>query len=239
MSTMRRCGLAGRRAWGTLLALVVFVGGGDAVAQPKTALAWNNLGVEQVKQGHLPEALVSLNQAVAIAPDYSPALENRADVYVRLARANYEKVAADGDPQARERARHKLAPRGVPPRLTFTQGDLWAAVGMVKAWAREWSAGNWTGYRGYYDATFRPPAGRSIDAWEADRHARLAGRIEVRVTPSDIEVMQGDDGAVACRFVLTNVENGRSVQGRRVLRLVLRPEGWRIAGEESEPVPGL
>lgn len=224
-------------------------------AQPKSASALNYLAVVQAKLGRLPEARASLEKAVAIAPDFALAQENLADVYVRLARKDYEKVVAKADPETRARVQRKLATtEGVlrreavqPPaavaavvaKATPPDADSGpeAATAMVKAWAADWSAGNWSGYRGHYDAEFKPTEGRSFAAWESERRRRVAGRTDIRVSLSDIKVSRFGEIFAEARF-LQSYQSGVYVdRGRKALQLVLRPDGWRIIRETFEATP--
>lgn len=218
--------------------------------QPKSASALNNLAVVQAKLGRLAEARDSLEKAVAIAPDFALAQENLADVYVRLARKDYEKVAAKADPETRERVQHKLATTdGVlkrevavaPPPVAaatptppYADSGPEAATAMVTAWAADWSAGNWTGYRGHYDAEFKPTEGRSFAAWESERQRRVAGRTDIRVTLSDIKVTRFGNIFAEARFEQSYWSGAYVDRGRKVLQLVRRPSGWRIVREAFE-----
>lgn len=236
-------------------ALSVF--GRLAETQPRSASALNNVAVVQAKLGRLAEARASLEKAVMIAPDFALAQENLADVYVRLARIDYEKVAAKADAETQARVQRKLAaagtvlarqlpgeaapaaaPAAVLPAPTLVQGDREAAIAVAKAWARDWSAGNWAGYRGHYDAEFAPDGGRPFAAWEAERRRRVAGRKGMQVTLDEIELLRMDEGSAELRFVQTYTSPGFSDRGQKTLHLVSRPAGWRIVREAFEPMPG-
>lgn len=226
-----------------------------AETQPKSATALNNLAAVQAKLGRLTEARDSLEKAVAIAPDFALAQENLADVYVRLARKDYEKVAARADPEPRERVRHKLATTdgvlrreiaeppvavaavAAKPTPPLAHSGPEAAIAVVKAWAAAWSAGDWAGYRGHYDAEFKPTDGRSFAAWESERQRRVADRADIRVSLSDIKVSRFGNVFAEARF-LQSYQSGMYVdRGRKALQLILRPDGWRIVRETFEAMP--
>lgn len=54
----------------------------------------NNLAVLYARQGHVQQAIASLNKAVEMRPDYTVALENLGDLHLSLALQAYQRAAA-------------------------------------------------------------------------------------------------------------------------------------------------
>jgi tetratricopeptide (TPR) repeat protein len=68
--------------------------------QPRNPTVYNVIGMAQLQQGKAADALQSFNQALALAPNYSDARNNRGAAYVQLkqyamAEADYLAVLAD------------------------------------------------------------------------------------------------------------------------------------------------
>jgi tetratricopeptide (TPR) repeat protein len=100
----------------------------------------------------------------------------------------------------------------------------------VHAWAKAWSNKNMTGYLGAYDSSFRPPNGRTRQAWEQDRRDRIVGRNAISVEISNLEVkIQGEKAIVT--FRQNYKADSISANSRKTLELVQRNGRWLISRE--------
>jgi tetratricopeptide (TPR) repeat protein len=77
-----------RKALTILAMLVVLLGAVHAHARSEEAIKRNNFGAELMKQGRLDEAIVELEKAVQVDPDYAAAYFNLAYAYERRERVD-------------------------------------------------------------------------------------------------------------------------------------------------------
>lgn len=100
----------------------------------------------------------------------------------------------------------------------------------VQAWAKAWSTKNMNAYLGAYDSSFRPPNGRTRQAWEQDRRDRIVGRNSISVEISNLDVkLQGEKAVVT--FRQNYKADSISASSRKTLELVQRNGRWLISRE--------
>ncbi len=107
-----------------------------------------------------------------------------------------------------------------------------AVEAAIVSWARAWAAKDVERYLGAYAAEFRPPAGRSLDAWQAARRERLArpGEVEIGVSGLEVEIL--DPGRAVARFDQVYAAPNYRDRVRKELELRRQDAGWRVLRED-------
>jgi ketosteroid isomerase-like protein len=101
----------------------------------------------------------------------------------------------------------------------------------VQAWARAWSRKDLDAYYAAYTPDF--DGGKTRQAWLAERRARIAGKKQISVTVSGVEVVVEGERATA-RFQQSYVSDRLKVSGSKTLRFVKSAEKWLISDENVE-----
>ena len=148
---------------------------------PELPEPYNNLAVLHARQQNLDAAVDALQRAIKTHPAYAVAHENLGDVYAQLASIAYRRALAntgsDAMPENQAQAKLEVIKELVVlpemPALP-TPADLKNALrSRVEGWAQAWSEQRPGDYLDHYGVEFRPPAGLSRAAWEAERRARI------------------------------------------------------------------
>lgn len=101
----------------------------------------------------------------------------------------------------------------------------------VQAWARAWSRKDLDAYYAAYTPDF--DGGKTRQAWLAERRARIAGKKQISVTVSGVEVVVEGKRATA-RFHQSYASDRLKVSGSKTLRFVKSGEKWLINDENVE-----
>lgn len=103
---------------------------------------------------------------------------------------------------------------------------------LVNDWAAAWSRKDMGSYLSFYAGDFETPRGLTRDAWERERHQRIAGRagyVQVTCLTLRTDMVADDLAKVQC------LQQYRSATfasvGDKTLWLGRRPGGWRIIRE--------
>ena len=111
------------------------------------------------------------------------------------------------------------------------QADAAALQKPVEAWAQAWAAQDVEHYLGAYAPGFKPADGRSRKAWEKLRKARIAKPDNIRVSISELQVLQRTDGRAEVTFRQDYRSDRYQDSVRKRLELVRQGERWLIADE--------
>lgn len=123
---------------------------------------------------------------------------------------------------------------GVPPSSGDAQGEApgEAVRAALTQWAAAWAARDIDGYLGHYAPDFIPSDGKALDAWQAQRRARIGGAKVIEVVLSDVAVTVEGDRAVADFTQDYRSDSYRSSDRKRV---VMRHAAgrWQIVEEAA------
>ncbi|MDP2263377.1 MAG: tetratricopeptide repeat protein [Hydrogenophaga sp.] len=188
-------------------------GGNQAVA-PKLSL---------IRSLFAPESRATRPTTVAAAPSPAPA--------PRPAPAAAPSAAPAPAPAPVAAPAPAPAPAAAPAPAPDQNGAS-EVEAAVRAWASAWSSKNMNAYLGAYGPSFKPPAGQSRSAWEADRKARIVPRSRIDVGISDLSVTVNGDRASA-RFRQAYTSDNLNVTSRKTLDLVKSGNRWLITREST------
>ncbi|QID17100.1 TolC family outer membrane protein [Nitrogeniibacter mangrovi] len=106
-----------------------------------------------------------------------------------------------------------------------------ALEAATRDWAAAWSGEDFSAYRGFYSARFRPEDGQSVEAWEAERRARLDKPGKISVTIEALQVQKlGPDIAATVFTQRYRADDYQDVVTKR-LEWVRENDRWRITRE--------
>lgn len=106
-----------------------------------------------------------------------------------------------------------------------------AAVRAALAqWAAAWAARNVEAYLGHYADDFQPPDGKTREAWQAQRRARIGAAKEIEVSLSDVAVTIEGERAVVEFTQNYRSDSYRSTDRKRAV-MARRDGRWRIVEE--------
>ncbi|WP_370261678.1 TRAP transporter large permease subunit [Limnobacter sp.] len=103
---------------------------------------------------------------------------------------------------------------------------------MVSNWAAAWSARDVEGYLSFYSQNFELPGQLSRSEWESQRRARIAGKKNIEVETSNLNVQVNGDTATV-EFDQFYKADSYSDNVRKTLRLAKEGGRWRIVTEQS------
>lgn len=209
----------------------------NTVVPPKLALIRNLLATEKsvktaaatptkpaISSPPSPAANVSPKAAVVAAP--SPAPTN-VDTLTPATDAMVKQSKEKSDKSANSIASQPITDTSSPATGANAREKVSQAV---HAWAKAWSTKNMNGYLGAYDSSFRPPNGRTRQAWEQDRRDRIVGKNAISVEVSNLDVkIQGEKAIVT--FRQNYKADAISASSRKTLELVQRNGRWLISRE--------
>lgn len=102
----------------------------------------------------------------------------------------------------------------------------------VRQWAKAWSARDVKAYLAFYSRNFDTPRGMSRKAWEAERHARIAGKGRINVTIASPQVsIKGNSATVS--FRQTYESDRLTANSRKTLVLAKQGSKWQIVQEQT------
>ena len=105
--------------------------------------------------------------------------------------------------------------------------DIEAAV---RAWASAWTARDMRSYLASYAKEFATPGGMGRSAWEDERRKRIAGKSNISVKLSNLNISSTGNKATV-RFRQDYRANGLSVSSRKILELSKNGDRWLIVKE--------
>jgi ketosteroid isomerase-like protein len=123
------------------------------------------------------------------------------------------------------------APPAPTPAPTPSTGDSSSAISAaVSAWATAWSSQDINGYLGAYAPSFRPAAGKSRAAWEAERRERVMGKARISVGVEQLQIKVSGNRATA-RFNQRYQSDKLTQNSGKTLSLVETDGRWLITEE--------
>lgn len=111
--------------------------------------------------------------------------------------------------------------------------DTAAAEQVVRDWASAWSAKELPRYLGYYSDDFQPQQG-DMDAWKRQRARNLNKNGSINVAVQDLNITF-ENGVAVATFLQRYQSSDYNELGRKVLRLVLERQKWKIQRETMLP----
>ena len=102
----------------------------------------------------------------------------------------------------------------------------------VLGWAEAWTSQDIRSYFGFYGPDFQTSSGKDRLTWERERATRISKPryIRIRINELDIELLGEADAVV--HFQQVYKSNSYQEASKKILRLRLYHNGWRIASEE-------
>ncbi len=100
----------------------------------------------------------------------------------------------------------------------------------VLAWANAWSTQNMSAYLKAYSPDFKPAGNQSRAAWEKERHDRIVGKKNIRVTLTGLKIRVQGDQAVAS-FRQAYKADSLSASSQKTLDLKKSANQWLITRE--------
>ncbi len=119
----------------------------------------------------------------------------------------------------------------VIPTGAATPVNVQEVQAAVKAWASAWSRKDINGYFAAYTPEYA--AGKSRNAWEADRRTGILSKRSISVVLSDFETRAHGDKAVV-RFRQSYTADALTVQSRTTLEMVNVAGRWLIQKESTD-----
>jgi len=218
---------------------------------PELAEPYNNLAVLYAAMGQYENAFASLEKALRADPAFVTAYENLADLHVKLAREAYVKLlqldprnaaarsrqlllaAATSEPQIPVKPAADVAKdssKDKQPRETdVAQPGVLAAV---EAWAKAWSARNFSAYLDFYAPEFRVPNQEPRQQWERKRREQIENKSRIKVGIERPRISIKDDVATV-RFRQAYESDKHSERENKTLVLKRYEDAWKIIEERA------
>lgn len=138
-------------------------------------------------------------------------------------------VAKPVPPVETKQAQPKPEPKAKPADKD-DEGD--AVLATVHQWAKAWSARDVKAYLSFYGNNFDTPNGMSRKAWEAERHARIAGKGRISVTVGSPQVVvKGNTAKVS--FHQSYKSDRLTANSRKTLVFAKQGNKWQIVREQT------
>jgi len=106
-------------------------------------------------------------------------------------------------------------------------------LATVHDWAKAWSSKDSKTYLGFYAKEFKTPDGEGRNAWEKQRHDRIAVPKTIKVEISDAKVKLTDDSHAAVSFKQHYQASHLNTLSRKTLMLVKSNDKWLIVEEHA------
>ncbi len=118
--------------------------------------------------------------------------------------------------------------------VSTAPADSEAVLAAVKGWARAWSSRDADAYVANYAGDFKPDAGKSRRAWEAERRERVASPSFIKVEVLEPVVLLTGDGVAEVKFRQNYTSDRlKDHSVRKTLTLAKTKSGWQITKERN------
>lgn len=149
-------------------------------------------------------------------------------------------VVAAADPAPRREIEAAITPEPQPapepaPTARSRASDSGAVVAAVEGWRVAWSGQDVDGYINAYADDYAPD-GATHAAWTRQRRQRLTAPNAINVGVDDMEIEFPGEDLARVTFVQSYQSDSYNDRVRKTLTLTRTGNGWRIVGEESEPL---
>lgn len=201
----------------------------NTVVPPKLALIRNLLANDPKTSKAPPPTAAPSKPAPAPTSTVAPPKANHTAAPSLAPSA--EPITPDASPKPKDKVEKTPSPapsESSPPASGVNTREKVSQA--VHAWAKAWSNKNMNGYLGAYDSSFRPPNGRTRQAWEQERRERIVPRNSISVEVSNLDIKLNGDRAVVS-FRQNYKADSISATSRKTLELVQRNGRWLIARE--------
>ncbi len=106
-------------------------------------------------------------------------------------------------------------------------------LATVLNWAKAWSSKDSKTYLGFYAKEFKTPDGEERNAWEKQRHDRIAAPKSIKVEISDAKVKLTDENHATVSFRQHYQASHLNTLSRKTLLLVKSNDKWLIVEEHA------
>jgi len=216
---------------------------------PKQIAYLNNLAVAQMAQGKTDQALENLKSALIADKHISITQKNISNIYAYMASQAYAKVLdasravnklpelasiTDIKPLIDTSTTVKVAVKKEAVTSDKSEAELKVFFeNKVKAWMKNWSAGNTSAYIANYSKKFTPSGKLTYKDWLALRRYRLRHSKQVNVDYNQLNTYLNADKTVAIVEFVQHYKAGKyQDKVRKQLYWQRQEDNWLISREQ-------